>query len=364
MRFDFAAVLTLAFSALTLNAGETLSANPVKPDGQPQKEYREALTLYERGMYDRSMLMFRDLAEKTGNEDARGYYILNAACLQVPGYETLIEDFADRHGSSGLIPQIRYRYALNLFDLKDFSGASAQFEQLLLNIVVFAEVRILNRFNAGMAQMLYQFSTAPVLDYIAGLVAVERLPASSAGCTVRFTLVEGHGTVLIPEGTRVSSSDGVVIFRTTEDVIVESDTLTVDVQAQADTPGEVGNGRRVVVDDPDGLLKDILLRSAIRRYGLADQEIATFVDIEGFGSAQIVERLPHVLPLANGDLRILGRCRVGDRHQVAGAVLLLVGRESGVRPNFGIGRTPSGQPCGRASDCYVENPFHCSCSIL
>ncbi len=130
MRFDFAAVLTLAFSALTLNAGETLSANPVKPDGQPQKEYREALTLYERGMYDRSMLMFRDLAEKTGNEDARGYYILNAACLQVPGYETLIEDFADRHGSSGLIPQIRYRYALNLFDLKDFSGASAQFEQL------------------------------------------------------------------------------------------------------------------------------------------------------------------------------------------------------------------------------------------
>ena len=118
----------------------------------------------------------------------------------------------------------------------------AQFEQLLLNIVVFAEVRILNRFHAGMAQMLYQFSTAPVLDYIAGLVAVERLPASSAGCTVRFTLVEGHGTVLIPEGTRVSSSDGVVIFRTTEDVIVESDTLTVDVQAQADTPGEAGNG--------------------------------------------------------------------------------------------------------------------------
>lgn len=75
----------------------------------------------------------------------------------------------------------------------------AQVEQLILNFVVFRETLLVNRFNAGMRQMLYQFSTAPILDYIAGLVAVERLPAASAGCTVRFTLVAGHGSVLIPE---------------------------------------------------------------------------------------------------------------------------------------------------------------------
>ena len=74
----------------------------------------------------------------------------------------------------------------------------AQVEQLILNFVVFRETLLVNRFNAGMRQMLYQFSTAPILDYIAGLVAVERLPAASAGCTVRFTLVAGHGSVLIP----------------------------------------------------------------------------------------------------------------------------------------------------------------------
>lgn len=44
----------------------------------------------------------------------------------------------------------------------------AQVEQLILNFVVFRETLLVNRFNAGMRQMLYQFSTAPILDYIAG----------------------------------------------------------------------------------------------------------------------------------------------------------------------------------------------------
>lgn len=116
----------------------------------------------------------------------------------------------------------------------------AQVEQLILNFVVFRETLLVNRFNAGMRQMLYQFSTAPILDYIAGLVAVERLPAASAGCTVRFTLVAGHGSVLIPEGTRVSSSDGLAIFRTIDDAIIAPATMTVELSVLADVAGKVG----------------------------------------------------------------------------------------------------------------------------
>ena len=118
----------------------------------------------------------------------------------------------------------------------------AQVEQLILNFVVFRETLLVNRFNAGMRQMLYQFSTAPILDYIAGLVAVERLPAASAGCTVRFTLVAGHGSVLIPEGTRVSSSDGVAIFRTVDDAVIAPTTMTIELAVLADVAGKVGNG--------------------------------------------------------------------------------------------------------------------------
>ena len=112
----------------------------------------------------------------------------------------------------------------------------AQVEQLILNFVVFRETLLVNRFNAGMRQMLYQFSTAPILDYIA---------AASAGCTVRFTLVAGHGSVLIPEGTRVSSSDGLAIFRTIDDAIIAPATMTVELSVLADVAGKVGNGYAV-----------------------------------------------------------------------------------------------------------------------
>lgn len=118
----------------------------------------------------------------------------------------------------------------------------AQVEQLILNFVVYRELLLLNRFNAGMRQMLYQFSTAPILDYIAALVAIERLPAARAGCTVRFTLVDGHGTVLIPEGTRVSSIDGAAIFRTIADIVVNPAIQTVDVAVLADIAGKGSNG--------------------------------------------------------------------------------------------------------------------------
>lgn len=118
----------------------------------------------------------------------------------------------------------------------------AQVEQLMLNFVVYRELLLLNRFNAGMAQMLYQFSTAPILDYIAGLVALERLPAARAGCTIRFTLVEGHGPVLIPEGTRVSNSDGTAVFRTADDIVIYTDTKTADISVLADVPGKEANG--------------------------------------------------------------------------------------------------------------------------
>ncbi|MDR2449786.1 MAG: baseplate J/gp47 family protein [Prevotellaceae bacterium] len=118
----------------------------------------------------------------------------------------------------------------------------AQVEQLMLQFIVYREVLLTNRFNAGMTQMLYQFSTAPVLDYIAGLVAVERLSAAEAGCTARFHLVPGHGHVLIPGGTRVATSDSAVIFSVADDIIITPSENSVDVEVVAEEAGKNGNG--------------------------------------------------------------------------------------------------------------------------
>ena len=131
MKHWIAALVVLFFCQICV-FGQILSYGySGQETGQPRtREYREALRLYEKGMFDRSMLLFKDLVTETGDETAYGYYVLNAACLRTPGYEKLIEEFVERSGSSALIPQIRYRYALNLFDDKDFAAASSQFEQL------------------------------------------------------------------------------------------------------------------------------------------------------------------------------------------------------------------------------------------
>lgn len=118
----------------------------------------------------------------------------------------------------------------------------AQVEQLMLQFIVYRETLLIERFNAGMRQLLYQFSTAPVLDYVAGLVAVERLPAANAGCVARFTLVVGHGVVLIPAGTRVATSDNKMIFETPDDVAVPVGMDQVDILVTAQAEGKAGNG--------------------------------------------------------------------------------------------------------------------------
>lgn len=117
----------------------------------------------------------------------------------------------------------------------------AQVEQLMLQFIVYRETLILERFNAGMRQMLYQFSTAPVLDYVAALVAVERLPAAAAGCTVRFTLVPGHAGIIIPAGTRVATGDGQT-FETDDDYLAFPPSVNyIDVRVVATVPGKTGN---------------------------------------------------------------------------------------------------------------------------
>jgi len=118
----------------------------------------------------------------------------------------------------------------------------AQAEMLILNGIVAVMLLILEKQQRGMEQMLLSFSSAPALDYLVELLGVTRLPAQGAGCTLEFTLVTGHGGVVIPGGTRVATTDGLVVFQTQENFTVASGTDTAQVPAFAATLGTVGNG--------------------------------------------------------------------------------------------------------------------------
>ena len=118
----------------------------------------------------------------------------------------------------------------------------AQAEMFLINAFAYRELLIRQQMQALIQQMLVDFSSAPGLDYLGALLGVARLPASAATCTLRFTLVSGHGDVVIPAGTRVSSTDGRVTFATAQNVDVATGDTTADVEAFASSIGAAGNG--------------------------------------------------------------------------------------------------------------------------
>lgn len=99
---------------------------------------------------------------------------------------------------------------------------------------------------------LVAFAKAPVLDYLGSLVGVERLGPAAAKVDITFTLVTGHASVVIPAGTRVSSTDGIAIFETLDNVTVNVGTNTIIAEAECQIEGVIGNGYG------PGLIKNIL----------------------------------------------------------------------------------------------------------
>lgn len=118
----------------------------------------------------------------------------------------------------------------------------AQPERLVINMMAYRELLLRNAANDAAKQNLVAFSRYPFIDYLGELVGVTRLPAAAATCTLEFTLVAGHGNVVIPEGTRVSTQDGLAVFATIEDVAITAGTDVVEIVGRAETPGSSGNG--------------------------------------------------------------------------------------------------------------------------
>lgn len=135
----------------------------------------------------------------------------------------------------------------------------AQVEQLLLNAFAYREVLVRNQIQYAALQNLVAFAVFPALDYLGELVGVVRLPSQSAQTTLLLTLVAGHGDILIPEGLRVSTSDGRVIFELIKSTTVLSGTDTVEVTAIAQTAGIAGNDYAIgtvnLIQDPQPYLE-------------------------------------------------------------------------------------------------------------
>lgn len=117
-------------------------------------------------------------------------------------------------------------------------------ESLLIHSMAYEVALIREQLNHAVNQMFVPTSTGTALDALSQLVAIHRLPATGASVSVQFSLASSHPGVVIPAGTRVSTTDGFV-FATTQDISVSAGVLTADGDAIATEVGLSGNGYAV-----------------------------------------------------------------------------------------------------------------------
>lgn len=96
--------------------------------------------------------------------------------------------------------------------------------------------------NTG-KQNLLAYATGGHLDHLGALMGVARIPAQPSRCLVTFSIGEALDfEVPIPEGTRVSTQDGKIIFATAQMAVIEPGSLSATVVAFSITPGQNCNG--------------------------------------------------------------------------------------------------------------------------
>lgn len=118
-------VILLSFSVSAYADGAKTGSSRLN-----SKEYRDILRLSESGMYSRSLLELERLYKKVGNSDPEARALLSEISMNLPGYQGHFDAFVERYPHSTLIPQMRYRHALNLFDRKSYPEAYEQFSLL------------------------------------------------------------------------------------------------------------------------------------------------------------------------------------------------------------------------------------------
>lgn len=102
-------------------------------------------------------------------------------------------------------------------------------------------IQYMNNINTAGQQNLLSYAKGENLDALGANMSVDRLAASSAVTTIRFTLVQSLGEdYIIPANFEVTN--GTLIFVTNSELVIPAGELTGDVLAICTTAGAVGNG--------------------------------------------------------------------------------------------------------------------------
>lgn len=91
--------------------------------GPASKEFKEALRLYERGLVNRSSIVFDRLARMNDDADSEGYAVLADIVSGTPGYVSMMETYLAKRPHTALAFRMRYQHAMNLFEAEEYLEA-------------------------------------------------------------------------------------------------------------------------------------------------------------------------------------------------------------------------------------------------
>ncbi len=122
------------------------------------------------------------------------------------------------------------------------SLAQSSPHRMILNAAATQLYQAMQYIDRAGKQNLLKYSYGDFLDNVALLKGVQRLPATAATTTIRFTLsAVRDSTTAIPQGTRLSAGNA-IYFATDYYGEIPIGSLFVDLPATCTTTGTVGNG--------------------------------------------------------------------------------------------------------------------------
>ena len=108
-------------------AAVLLSAAVYAAPDERTEIYRQAVNLYEHGMYERAANL---LDKIQGDPMSDGYAVLCAIKMQSEGFEDRLHEYERTWRRSSISNQIDYEYALVLFDRGRYDEASKRFAEV------------------------------------------------------------------------------------------------------------------------------------------------------------------------------------------------------------------------------------------
>ena len=165
---------TALLTAIIFSLSTTASASV------DRKAFREAVNLYEHGLYERAMTLFES---QPGDPLCSGYAVLCAVRMKAVDSKEKVEEYDQTYPGSIMGSEIHRQYGLNIFDEGDYEAAREQFLMVREKSLSPKEQSELN-FKKGYCS----FVAGNIHDASDGFYKVDGLPHSDYTAPARYHL--------------------------------------------------------------------------------------------------------------------------------------------------------------------------------